>query len=89
MAKVAMADDEDLATTELPIEVENDDDITEDTTALLDIDMNGASDAEPVATAIGIPVVSNTNNTDDTNTPTSSLGKRKSGVWLILMRSRR
>jgi hypothetical protein len=51
MADVAMADDEVLAAAVLPTEVENDNDITEDTPALLDIDMNDASDAEPAVTA--------------------------------------
>jgi hypothetical protein len=44
--------------------------------------MNGASDAKPATTAIGTSVASNTNSADDTNTPTSSLGKHKSGVWV-------
>jgi hypothetical protein len=71
--------DEDLAAAGLP--TENDNDITEDAAALVGINMNGAGGAEPMATATGTPMVSNTNNTDGTGTATSSLGKCKSVVW--------
>jgi hypothetical protein len=60
----------DLAATGLP--QEDDDDIS--------VDLLGTGGAGPAATATGMPVASNTTGTDDT--PTSSLSKRKSGVWV-------
>jgi hypothetical protein len=80
-----MADDDvvypitgNLAAAGLPLE--DDDDIREDAAALFSVDLLGTSGAGPAATATGTPVFFNTTGTDDT--PTSSLGKRKSGVWV-------
>jgi hypothetical protein len=60
----------DLAAAGLP--EEDDDDIG--------VDLLGTGGAGPAATATGMPVASNTTGTDDTLT--SSLNKRKSGVWV-------
>jgi hypothetical protein len=71
---------EDLAAAGLP--TDDDDDIREDAAMLLGVDLlgSGSGGAEPAATATGTTVASNTNNTADT--PTSSVDKRKSSVWV-------
>ena len=73
---------EDLIAVGLPLE-DNDTttlfgvDLLVNGSAPIDLDGGGAGEA---VTATGLPVGSNTNGTDDT--PTSSVGKRKSGVWV-------
>jgi hypothetical protein len=69
-----------LAATGLPHDMEDDDDLTADAEALLGFSGSGGGWlARPTVTPT--PVVSNTNNSDAVDTPTSSLGKRKSAVW--------
>jgi hypothetical protein len=71
--------DPELAAAGLPHDMEDDDDMTANAEALLGFSGSGGGrPARPTVTPT--PMVSNTNSSDAVDTPTSSLGKRKSAV---------